>query len=159
MSNQFAVADGVMEGDGAYNKHAKIQAEGAAVALPFLGNAVQNLALDAGYEPIVIADYGSSQGKNSLSPMRAAIRGLRERIAAERPIVVIHIDQAANDFNTLFAVLGADPEGFVCCTKMQIRTRSMIPRSIHLQSESPSIRGCCPLSRCTLGGLRMRRCG
>ena len=43
-----------------------------------------------------------SQGKNSLAPMRAAIKALRTRLGPDHPIFVVHIDQAANDFNTLF---------------------------------------------------------
>jgi hypothetical protein len=43
--------------------------------------AVRNIVLDPGDEPVVIADYGSSQGKNSLAPMRIAIRNLRRASA------------------------------------------------------------------------------
>jgi len=102
----------VMEGGGSYNRHAAVPAGGANLALPFLEQAVRNLALGGGDEPIVIADYGSSQGKNSLAPLRAAIRGLRARVGPQRPILVVHIDQHANDFNTLFDVLHNDPERY-----------------------------------------------
>jgi SAM dependent carboxyl methyltransferase len=101
---------GVMEGNGAYNRHARIPAGGAALALPLLEEAVRSLDLRGRDEPVVVADYGSSQGKNSLTPMRAAIRGLRTRIGPDRPIFVTHVDQPANDFNTLFDVLHSDPE-------------------------------------------------
>ena len=33
-----------------------------------------------------------------------------ERVGQERPILVVHIDQPDNDFNTLFDVLHRDPE-------------------------------------------------
>jgi long-chain acyl-CoA synthetase len=105
-------AYGVMESGGAYNLHAKVQAEGGSQALPFLEQAVRNLALDGGRHPIVIADYGSSQGKNSLLPMRTAIRALRARVGPDRPITVTHVDQATNDFNTLFDVLHSDPDRY-----------------------------------------------
>jgi hypothetical protein len=82
------------------------------LALPLLEEAVGRITLETNNEPVVVADYGSSQGKNSLSPMGTVIHGLRRRVAAERPILVIHIDQAANDFNTLFGVLHADPERY-----------------------------------------------
>jgi hypothetical protein len=65
-----------------------------------------------GDEPVVIADYGSSQGKNSLAPVRAAIRGLRTRVRLQRSILVVHIDQYTSDFNTLFDVLHNDPERY-----------------------------------------------
>jgi|SRR5580658_1030800 hypothetical protein len=59
-----------------------------------------------------IADHGSSQGKNSLSPMPAASRCLRPRAGNERSVMVVHVDQHANDFNTLFDVLHRDPERY-----------------------------------------------
>jgi SAM dependent carboxyl methyltransferase len=112
MRSQAKPTHGVMEGGGSYNLHARIPAGGASLALPLLDEAVQNITLERGDLPVVIADYGSSQGKNSLAPMRVAIKGLRARFGPDRPIFVVHIDQAANDFNTLFEVLRHDPERY-----------------------------------------------
>jgi SAM dependent carboxyl methyltransferase len=111
MQNESGSCHGVMEGGGSYNRHAAIPAGGAMLALPMLTQAVESLTLD-GDRPVVIADYGSSQGKNSLAPMRAAIAGLRARVGRDRPIVVVHVDQESNDFNTLFKVLHGDPERY-----------------------------------------------
>jgi hypothetical protein len=69
-----------------------------------------DIALDSGDHPIVIADYGSSQGKNSLAPMRAAIAALRRRLLPRRPICVVHVDVAENDFSTLFDLLDTAPD-------------------------------------------------
>ena len=113
MPNASAPAHGVMEAKGAYNKYAKLPAGGAALALPLFDKAVQAVELDAEGQPIVIADYGSSQGKNSMAPMQFAIRGLRRRVGPNRAISVFHIDQPSNDFNSLFSVLNADPERYV----------------------------------------------
>jgi hypothetical protein len=112
MANQATTTHGVMESGGSYNLHAKIPAGGANLALPFLEQAVRNVTLHGGDQPVIIADYGSSQGKNSLAPMRVAIKALRARIGPDRAILVVHIDQAANDFNTLFDVLYSDPERY-----------------------------------------------
>jgi SAM dependent carboxyl methyltransferase len=112
MPNEHESSHGVMEGGGSYNRHARVPAGGGSLALPFLEQAAQNIGLDGGDQPVVIADYGSSQGKNSLAPMRAAIKVLRTRLGPARPISVVHIDQAANDFNTLFDVLDRDPERY-----------------------------------------------
>jgi hypothetical protein len=101
-----------MEAGGSYNLHARIPAGGGKLALPHLEHAVRNIALNGDNRPVVIADYGSSQGKNSLAPMRAAIAALRARLGPDRPIVVVHVDQAANDFNTLFDVLHNDPDRY-----------------------------------------------
>jgi hypothetical protein len=103
---------GVMEGKGAYNRYAKLPAGGGALALPLWEKAVRSVELEHDDQTIVIADYGSSQGKNSLAPMRLAIKTLRERLAPGRSISVFHIDQPSNDFNTLFEVLDTDPDSY-----------------------------------------------
>ena len=66
-----------------------------------------------GDRPIVIADYGSCEGKNSLAPMRAAIAVLRARAGQRRPIFVYHTDLPANDFSTMFEMLESDPDSYV----------------------------------------------
>jgi hypothetical protein len=101
-----------MEAKGAYNKHATIPVGGAALAVPFLEEAARQTTLDDQDHPVVIADYGSSQGKNSLAPMATAIQNLRSRLARHRPILVFHIDQPSNDFNSLFEVLSSDPDRY-----------------------------------------------
>jgi SAM dependent carboxyl methyltransferase len=101
-----------MEGGGSYNLHARIPAGGGTLALPHLEEAVRCLTVRPGPDPVVIADYGSSEGKNSLAPMRAAIRCLRNRLGKERAVMVVHVDQHANDFNTLFDVLHNDSERY-----------------------------------------------
>jgi hypothetical protein len=112
MPNEPTPAHGVMEGKGSYNEHAKVPVSGAALALPLLENAVSKIALESSDLPLVIADYGSSQGKNSLGAMRLAITTFRKRATQNRSIFVFHVDQASNDFNTLFGVLHADPERY-----------------------------------------------
>ena len=66
--------------------------------LPLLKQAAQSVLLDDSDLPIVIADYGSSQGKNSLRPMKAAISALRQRVPLDRAISVVHTDLPGNDF-------------------------------------------------------------
>ena len=112
MSAATKATHGVMEAGGSYNLHARIPAGGAHLALPCLEQAAESCVVPPGCDPVVVADYGSSQGKNSLAPMRAIIRCLRTRIGAERPITVVHVDQHANDFNTLFDVLQTHPERY-----------------------------------------------
>jgi hypothetical protein len=102
-----------MEGKGAYNKYARLPAVGAALAFPLLEKAVRNIRLDSSDQPIILADYGSSQGKNSLAPVRLAIKNLRSRAGADRSVLAYHIDQPSNDFNTLFEVVDLDQDSYV----------------------------------------------
>jgi hypothetical protein len=112
VSDKAEPRQGVMEGGGAYNRNSMLQAAGMATALPFLEKAALSVAIEPGSHPLVIADYGSSEGRNSLAAMRLAIETLRRRIGLERPIFVFHIDQPANDFNSLFGLLNTDPSRY-----------------------------------------------
>lgn len=112
MSTPSVHQHGTMEGKGAYNRHARIPVSGMSVALPVLEDAVSKIKLDSKDQPVVVADYGSSQGKNSLAPMRVVIKKLRGKLGADRPIFVFHVDQPTNDFNTLFEVLDSDADRY-----------------------------------------------
>jgi hypothetical protein len=139
-SNEIRLPHGVMEGNGAYNKYAQSQAAGAVLAIPVLQAAVQKIALEPGEQPIIIADYGSSQGKNSLAPIGSAIRHLRARADANRPICVFHIDQPANDFTSLFEVLNSDPHRYLldqanvfpCAIGRSFYEQVLPPESVYL---------------------------
>jgi len=102
-----------MEEHGGYNLRSRVQAGGLSPAVPLLEHAAQTAALPEAPQSIVIADYGSSQGHNSLAPMGAAISALRERGGAERAISVVHTDLPRNDFAALFETLLNDPASYL----------------------------------------------
>ena len=110
MEHKPRPGSGGMEGGGAYNRHAKFQADGGNLALLLIQEAAENI--EVGNEPIVIADYGSSQGRNSLKPIRAAIDALHRRLGSGQPILVYHIDLPVNDFSSLFKTLDADADSY-----------------------------------------------
>ncbi len=98
---QTAIA--AMEGGGFYNRNSSLQAAGIERVLPLWRSMIQSVPL--GSEPLLIADYGSSQGRNSMTPIRMAIESVRDRIGHERPVQVVHSDLPANDFSSLFTAL------------------------------------------------------
>lgn len=102
-----------MEGHGAYNRSSRVQAAGIAETLPWLAEAARQLAEETTRSPLVIADYGASEGHNSLVPVGTAIDTLRARVGAEREISVAHTDVADNDFSGLFATLAGDPDSYL----------------------------------------------
>ena len=112
MSDQPTPHVSAMEGGGDYGRHSRIPAAGGGLAIPLLEEAAQRVALDAGDRPIVIADYGSSDGMNSLAPMPAVIAVLRKRVGRARPIWVCHTDLPGNDFSTLFGLIIDDPGSY-----------------------------------------------
>ena len=130
MPDERESSHGVMEGGGSYNRHARVPAGGGGLALPLLEQAAQNIALDAGDQPVVIADYGSSQGKNSLAPMRAAIRVVRTRVAPidpSRSCMSIRQQTTSTHFST-------------CLTATLRVTRLMIQMYFPQRSEGRSIK-------------------
>ena len=129
-----------MEGKGSYNRHSLIPSGGGALALPHLKRAVANAPLEAFDQPIVIADYGSSQGLNSLAPMRVAIDVIRMQLGPDQPILAYHVDQPSNDFNSLFDVLDASPDRyarddrnvFPCAIGRSFYEGVLPPNSVHV---------------------------
>ena len=111
MSTDIPQPAAAMEGGGSYNRNARVPAAGAALAIPYLSRAIDEVPFGAD-EPIVIVDYGSSQGKNSLAPMRSAIDAVRARTGKHRAILVYHEDQPSNDFNSLFELLDQNPDRY-----------------------------------------------
>jgi hypothetical protein len=99
-----------MEGHGGYNRRSQVQAGSSAPAIAMLERAAKLVPQTAS---IVIADYGSSQGHNSLAPLATAIEVLRERIGLHRAISVVHTDLPQNDFTSLFQTLNNDPESYL----------------------------------------------
>ena len=65
-----------MEGGGSYNRNSAQQGAGGISALPLLEKAAASVAIAPADDPIVIADFGSSQGRNSLLPLSTAIKRL-----------------------------------------------------------------------------------
>ena len=107
------LAPAPMEGRGAYNRNSYVQQAGASPAIPLLIEAAGRVDLPALTEPIVIADYGASQGHSSFGPMAAAIAALRRRTASDRLVSVVHIDLPTSDFSALFQALAADPDSYL----------------------------------------------
>jgi hypothetical protein len=100
-----------MEGGGFYNRNSAMQAAGISLVLEDWERIVRDTVIDSG--PIVIADYGSSQGRNSMPPMRIAIEELRQRAGHDKAIQIIHTDLPSNDFAALFALLEDDPASYL----------------------------------------------
>jgi SAM dependent carboxyl methyltransferase len=107
-----ATAQNVMEGSGFYNEHSAQQREAAAAGIAMLRASAGAIPL-AGEGPIVVADYGASQGKNSLRPLRAALARIRGRDGAGQvDVTVVHTDLPENDFASLFETVARDPETY-----------------------------------------------
>ena len=99
-----------MTGGGDYDRNARVQATAASFALPLLERAAREAALPSPPAPVVVVDYGSATGKNSLPVVTAALSAIRARTT--QPVMVVHDDQPTNDFQALFATL-VTPGGYL----------------------------------------------
>lgn len=102
-----------MEAGGGYNRRSHVQAAGLSPAVPMLERAARTVSLPDATLPITLADYGASEGRNSLAPLARAIHILRSRIGPQRAISVVHTDLPENDFSALFQTLATDPDSYL----------------------------------------------
>jgi gibberellin A4 carboxyl methyltransferase len=87
-----------MVGGGYYDAHSSFQADTAASVTALLQQAVAALTIPADGE-VTVADYGCSEGRNSMATVTAAL-GLLAARGAEG-LSVVHNDLPTNDWNTL----------------------------------------------------------
>jgi len=106
----MTTTDGMKAG-GYYDHHSEYQQRVAATGSELIQDAVSRTpALPPG-SSFVIADYGCSTGKSSAAAMRTAVDATRAT-EPTREIAAIHNDVPTNDWNTLFANLADDPDGY-----------------------------------------------
>lgn len=87
-----------MVGGGYYDAHSAFQAKVAASGAVLLEQAVAALAMPADGE-VTVADYGCSEGRNSMATVTTALGLLAARGA--KGFGVLHNDLPTNDWNTL----------------------------------------------------------
>src|SRR4029453_17787943 len=95
-----------MLGHGYSNPNFQPQWAGFDYALPLLEAAIGSMDLPVAPDAIALADFGCSEGKNSVAAMQRLLPVLRRR--TDRPIITIHSDLATNDFSELFRNLQLD---------------------------------------------------
>ncbi len=100
----------IMQGRGYYNAHSSLQARSAEEADAMLERALAAAVLPDG--PITIADFGSSQGRNSLRQMALALDRLAARVA-HKDMMVVHTDLPGSDFTSLFQLLETEPHSYL----------------------------------------------
>jgi len=100
-----------MDGAGFYNRHSAQQAAAASAGIAMLQRAAASTELVRS-GPLVVADLGSSQGKNSMHPLAVAIDALDARATAATRVVVVHTDLPENDFSSLFRTVANDPDSY-----------------------------------------------
>ncbi|MEP3046027.1 MAG: hypothetical protein ABJL55_08095 [Roseibium sp.] len=94
-----------MTGGGFYNANSEPQWMAIEAVLDWLKNAVLEVPLD-GKAPVTLADFGCSEGRNSIAVMSHALNTLLPR--TDKPIQTVHSDLPTNDFSKLLQALRQD---------------------------------------------------
>jgi hypothetical protein len=89
-----------MKGDGFYDANSSGQRAAIDALQPWIIAAAGQISIPSTATPMVLADYGSSEGRNALNAFRQAIETLRDR-GVQNPLCPIFSDLPTNDFNQL----------------------------------------------------------
>lgn len=132
-----------MTGGGFYNDNSTPQWDAIAAVLPLLEEAVSSLPLE-GTEPMTLADFGCSEGRNSISAFSHAIARLRPKTS--KPIQTIHSDLPTNDFSSLLKALRPDGQSvfgvegvYSSVTAGSMFDQLLPPQSLHLATSFNAI--------------------
>jgi cyclopropane-fatty-acyl-phospholipid synthase len=101
-----------MQGDGNYNLNSALQSSNLQSAVPLLVEAARSIDIEQG-RSMLLADYGASQGRNSMLPVSAAIDAMRAQRTTASPITIVHTDLPSNDFASLFTMLDEDDASYL----------------------------------------------
>jgi gibberellin A4 carboxyl methyltransferase len=93
-----------MIGGGFYNRHSAPQASALAYVLPWLVEAATEMDFAPAPDAVALADFGCSEGQNSITAMKSVLPVLRSR--TKRPFLTVHSDLPTNDFSQLLQALG-----------------------------------------------------
>jgi hypothetical protein len=112
-----------MKGDGYYDRHSSVQGSALDAVAGWIDQATDTLTTND-RRPVTIADYGCSEGRNSIIAVGRIVDALRAR-GIDAPIVAIHADLPSNNFNKLFANLN-DP-----AASNYFQDRGRVRRHVH----------------------------
>lgn len=125
-----------MVGGGFYNANSAPQWQAIEAVLDLVDQAAGTLPV-AGDGPVCLADFGCSEGRNSIAVMQQALATLLPR--TDRPVQTIHSDLPTNDFSKLFLNLDDDGRGvfdkdrvYSAAVGGSMFDQLLPPRSVHL---------------------------
>lgn len=126
---------------------ARWQTAGLRTAASLFEQAAAEVDLPEPPQPIVVAEYGSGDGRNGLAALSMGITLLRKRTRPGHAITVTHTDVPDNDFNALFHTLDSDPDSYLridrstYCSAVgrTYLTQILPPESVHLAWSSWAI--------------------
>ncbi|CAF4500611.1 unnamed protein product [Rotaria sp. Silwood2] len=97
-----------------YNSNSRPQMRAIELSIPFIQRAIEVLDLSSlpSTQPVIIADFGSSHGLNSMYTMKVIIQNLKTSKNKQRSVLVIHNDLPTNNWTILFDLLNKENSSF-----------------------------------------------
>jgi hypothetical protein len=133
---------------GSYNTNSSFQLSLIKSSIPFVKESIEKLDINNSSFPLILADFGSSHGKNSVYIMKLIIDILNEINEINRSYLIIHNDLPTNDWTSLFNVLnnqqkiyfgyGNGRSFYNQCLPNNCLTIGYSSASIHWLSKKPS---------------------
>ena len=129
-----------------YNANSSPQLSAIESSIPFIHQAIDVLDVSSSPSPLIIADFGSAHGSNSVHVMKAIIEYLQESKKDMRLPLVVHNDLPTNDWTPLFYILSNENSyfGLACgrsfydqCLPSNSVTIAYSSSSIHWLSQKP----------------------
>jgi hypothetical protein len=123
-----------------YNDNSRPQLAAVDSTIEYIRQAVN--VLDTQYSsPLIIADFGSAHGRNSMYVMKTIIQCLKEthKIEDEKQILVIHNDLPTNDWTILFDLLNKDNSYHGVANGRSFYERCLPPNSLSIGYSSTSL--------------------
>ncbi|CAF1304260.1 unnamed protein product, partial [Rotaria sordida] len=89
---------------GSYNSNSRLQMRTVESSLPFIQQAIDVLDLSclSSMQSLIIADFGSSHGLNSMYAVKAIITYIKTSRNEQRSFLIIHNDLPTNNWTILF---------------------------------------------------------
>lgn len=114
-----------MKPDGFYDRNSSLQQVTMQAVIGWATEAIASMMLPDEARPIVAADFGCSEGRNSIAAMGHVVEALRTR-RSDQPVYVMHCDLPSNNFNQLFRSL-YDPAHVTYAQSRGHRSPQVVP--------------------------------
>ncbi|CAF2618594.1 unnamed protein product [Rotaria sp. Silwood2] len=101
------MSEAIVNVTGTYNTYSQPQLAAINLSISFIHQAIDALNIDNSLlnNPLIIADFGTSHGANSIYAIKLIINYLREKKKDYREPLVIHNDLPTNDWEKVFKLL------------------------------------------------------
>ncbi|CAF1161730.1 unnamed protein product [Adineta steineri] len=125
---------------GSYNSHSLPQRALIESSKPFIEKAIEILNISSGESPVIIADFGSSHGSNSMHVIKSIIDYIQALNKTDRQFLIVHIDLPTNDWKSFFDILNhQDKKFFSMAIGQSFYKQCLPPKSLTIGYSSASI--------------------